>query len=137
MTDPNAYYYPITGRKDTGGVFDRLPIEDLQKNHPRQFTLFILAVAATQGVKDSPIEVTLPAESWMEIAGVHGRPYTEYAGDRKAAEHKKSDFSHDDPKDSLPNPPRYGGMHSTSRKISLLKCECIRLLQVCRLHLAV
>ena len=137
MADPNTYYYPITGRNNTGGVFDRIPIEDMQENHPRQFALFILAYAAVQGVDISYLGVDLLAETYMQIAGVHGKPYTEYAGDRKSPAEKEGDFDEKDPKDTLPIPSRFGGMHSISRQISLLKCECIRLLQVCPLHLAV
>ena len=134
MADPNTYYYPITGRNNTGGVFDRIPIEDMQKNHCRQFTLFVLAYAAVQGVDISSLGVDLLAETYWQIASIHGKPYTEYAGDRKSPEEKDSDFDHKDPKDTLPTPSRFGGMGSTSRQVFLLKCECIRLLQVCRLR---
>ena len=36
MTEPlgQGTFYAITGRKNTGGAFDRIPIEDMQKNHP-------------------------------------------------------------------------------------------------------
>ena len=135
MTGPNTYYYPVTGRSSTGDVFDRIPIEDMQQNHPRQFTLFVLAYAEVQRVDFSSFGVE--AEAYWQIASIHGKPYTEYAGDRKSPEEKEGDFDHKDPKDTLPTPSRFGGMHSTSRQVSLLKCECIRLLQVCRFQWAV
>ena len=115
-----TYYYPIVGRKDTGGAFDRIPIEDMQKNNPRQFTLFVLSYAAVQGVRNTPVSaafpgIDLPATTYWEIAGIHGKPYKEYAGDRKTPQEREADFSETDPKDTLPIPSRFGGMHSTSR----------------------
>ncbi|KAI6137197.1 hypothetical protein F5141DRAFT_1079364 [Pisolithus sp. B1] len=91
MTDLPIYYYPVVGRKSTGAVFDRISIEDMQQNHPHQFTLFILGFAATQGIhhpRDGGFQPVPPAASYMEIAGIHGRPYREYAGDRKMPEQK-------------------------------------------------
>jgi len=123
MTDPKGihgrgtYYYPVVGRKGTGGVFERIPIEDMQKNHPRQFTLFVLSYAAVQGVRNLPVSaafpgIELPATTYMEIAGIHGKPYKEYAGDRKTPKGRDADFSGNDPKDILPTPSRWGGMYS-------------------------
>ncbi|KAI6154136.1 common central domain of tyrosinase-domain-containing protein [Pisolithus tinctorius] len=108
------YYYPIVGRKSTGGVYDRIPIEDMQKHHPKQFTLFVLSYAAVQGVPNPSVGtvfpgVELPATSYMEIAGIHGKPYQEYAGDRKTPDEKASDYNANDRKDTLPIPSRFGG----------------------------
>ncbi|KAG6337216.1 hypothetical protein ID866_1888 [Astraeus odoratus] len=108
------YYYPIVGRKNTGGSFDRIPIEDMQKNHPYQFSLFVLGYAAIQGVHNPNIgiavpTVDLPAVTFMEIAGIHGKPYKEYAGDRKTQAERAGDYSETDPKDTLPVPSRFGG----------------------------
>ena len=129
MTEPlgQGTFYAITGRKNTGGAFDRIPIEDMQKNHPRQFTLFVLSYAAVQGVRNTPLSAAFPGldlpATYMEIAGIHGKPYKEYAGDRKGTKGKEADFDPSDPKDTLPVPSRFGGMHLTSGWLSLLKCE--------------
>ncbi|KAH7890355.1 common central domain of tyrosinase-domain-containing protein [Phlebopus sp. FC_14] len=114
MTD--TYYYPITGRKNTGGVFDRISIEEMQASQPYQFTLFVLGYAAVQGVGTTISQssvlfpgVQLPATSYMEMAGIHGKPYEEYAGDRKTVSDRASDFNANDKKDTLPVPSRFGG----------------------------
>ncbi|KAI6015625.1 common central domain of tyrosinase-domain-containing protein [Pisolithus marmoratus] len=109
-----SHYYPIVGRKSTGRAYDRIPIEDMQQNHPRQFTLFVLSYAAIQGVQNPSVGtvfpgVQLPATSYMEIAGIHGKPYQEYAGDRKTSEERASDYNANDRKDTLPIPSRFGG----------------------------
>ncbi|KAL4070071.1 common central domain of tyrosinase-domain-containing protein [Scleroderma yunnanense] len=121
MADPKhdtrgrgTYYYPIVGRKNTGGAFDRIPVEDMQQNHPRQFTLFVLGYAAVQGVRNLPVStafpgIELPATTYMEIASIHGKPYKEYAGDRKTPKERESDYSEDSLKDTLPVPSRFGG----------------------------
>lgn len=106
-------FYPVVGRKCTGAVYNRISIEDMQKNHPHQFTLFILGYAAIQG-KHNPhttavVQDVLPAATYMEIAGIHGKPYREYAGDRKKQEQKAADYDPADPKDTLPVPSRFGG----------------------------
>ncbi|EGO02352.1 hypothetical protein SERLA73DRAFT_71478 [Serpula lacrymans var. lacrymans S7.3] len=107
-------YYPIVGRKDTNAIFDRLAIEELQSKQPRQFTLFIIAYLAIQqrplqegifasiGLKD-------PAGSFDAIAGIHGRPFTEWLGDQRPPAEQVTDFSHNDKKDTLPVPSRFGG----------------------------
>ncbi|KIJ67237.1 hypothetical protein HYDPIDRAFT_25708 [Hydnomerulius pinastri MD-312] len=111
MTD--TYFYPIVGRRNTGGVFDRISIEDMQKNEPQQLTLFVLGYAAIQGKSIDPTVlfpgVEIPATSYFEIAGIHGKPYHEYPGDRKTAEERASDYSATDRKDTLPIPSRFGG----------------------------
>ncbi|KAI6165504.1 common central domain of tyrosinase-domain-containing protein [Pisolithus thermaeus] len=105
MTDLPIYYYPVVGRKSTGA-----------QNHPHQFTLFILGFAAIQGIhhpRDGGFQPVPPAASYMEIAGIHGRPYREYAGDRKMPEQKAADYDPADPKDTLPIPSRFGGSHES------------------------
>ncbi|KAF9064242.1 common central domain of tyrosinase-domain-containing protein [Rhodocollybia butyracea] len=103
-------YYLITGRKDTGGSYDRLEIEELQKNQ-KQFTLFILAYLVLQGRDPEsvtgeryPIKVP-PAASFPELAGIHGLPFAEWLGDRK----NEADFNPNDSKDTHPVPSRFGG----------------------------
>ncbi|KAH7886251.1 common central domain of tyrosinase-domain-containing protein [Phlebopus sp. FC_14] len=112
----DTYFYPVTGRKNTGGVFDRIPIEELQTSQPYQFTLFVLGYSAVQGVTPTFSQagilfpgIQVPATSYIEIAGIHGRPYTEYAGDRKSVADRASDFNPKDKKDTLPVPSRFGG----------------------------
>ncbi|KAF9235457.1 common central domain of tyrosinase-domain-containing protein, partial [Melanogaster broomeanus] len=81
--------YPLVGRSGTGGSFDRLSIEELQANkqYRYQWSLFILALAGLQrkpidfpGVVYPPLN---PAASFMEIGGIHGKPFREYVGDRE------------------------------------------------------
>ncbi|KAI6043782.1 common central domain of tyrosinase-domain-containing protein [Pisolithus marmoratus] len=107
------YYYPLVGRKSSGAVFDRISIEDMQQNYPYQFTLFILSYAAIQGNNDpiasAGFQYVPPAATYMEIAGIHGKPYKEYAGDLKTPEQKIADYDPADPKDTLPVPSRFGG----------------------------
>ncbi|KAG1873834.1 common central domain of tyrosinase-domain-containing protein [Suillus subluteus] len=99
------YHYPVIGRKGTGGVFDRLPIQTLGKDQPYQFALFILAFSAIQQRSDAPhIE---PAATFMEIASIHGKPYVEWAGDRN--KDTSADYSATDKKDTNPVPSRFGG----------------------------
>ncbi|GJE90071.1 di-copper centre-containing protein [Phanerochaete sordida] len=98
--------YPVTGRKGTG-VHDRLEIEDLQTEQPKQFTLFILAFLALQGRGKAFEGLNIPpAARFTEIAGIHGLPFTEWIGDRTKND---SDFNRKDPKDSQPVPSRFGG----------------------------
>ncbi|KAI6109864.1 common central domain of tyrosinase-domain-containing protein [Pisolithus sp. B1] len=109
-----TYYYPVVGRKSTGTVSDRLHITDMEKSDPYQFSLFILSYSAVQGVRDTTLgfaipDVELPAASYFEIAGIHGKPYYEYAGDRKPPQERAADYSQDSPKDTLPTPSRFGG----------------------------
>ncbi|KAG1810849.1 common central domain of tyrosinase-domain-containing protein [Suillus subaureus] len=101
------YHYPVIGRKGTGGVFDRLPIETLEKDHPYQFALFILAFAVIQQRPDAPQVVGEPAGTFMEIASIHGRPFIEWAGDRN--KNTSTDYSATDKKDTNPVPARFGG----------------------------
>ncbi|KAG1751812.1 common central domain of tyrosinase-domain-containing protein [Suillus lakei] len=101
------YHYPVIGRKGTGGIFDRLPIETLQKDHPYQFALFILAFSAIQQRPDAPQVVEEPAATFMEIASIHGKPYIEWAGDRN--KDISADYSATDKKDTNPVPSRFGG----------------------------
>ncbi|KAG2131871.1 common central domain of tyrosinase-domain-containing protein [Suillus cothurnatus] len=99
------YHYPVIGRKGTGGIFDRLPIQTLQKDQPYQFALFILAFSAIQQRSNAPhIE---PASTFMEIASIHGKPYVEWAGDRN--KDTSADYNAKDKKDTQPLPPRFGG----------------------------
>ncbi|KIK12137.1 hypothetical protein PISMIDRAFT_689732 [Pisolithus microcarpus 441] len=110
-------FYPVVGRKCTGDVYNRISIEDMQQNHPHQFTLFILSYAAIQGNHNphtsAVVQDILPATTYMEIAGIHGKPYQEYAGDRKTPEQKVADYDPADPKDTLPVPSRFGGSHGS------------------------
>ncbi|KAG2143655.1 common central domain of tyrosinase-domain-containing protein [Suillus clintonianus] len=101
------YHYPVIGRKGTRGVFDRLPIQTLQKDHPHQFTLFILAFNAIQQRSDGFEVVEEPAATFMEIASIHGKPYVEWAGDRN--KDISADYSATDKKDTNPVPSRFGG----------------------------
>jgi len=48
------YYYPVVGRKGTGGAFDRLSVQTLKEDYPYQFALFILAFTAVQQRPDAP-----------------------------------------------------------------------------------
>ncbi|KAF9221154.1 Di-copper centre-containing protein [Gyrodon lividus] len=106
-------YYPITGRSSTGGTYDRIPVEELKDDYPYQWSLFVLGYA---WIKGSPIPfpgvVQPPLKnsiSLMEIGGVHGRPYREWAGDRRIPKEAQADFSHVDKKDTNPSPSRFGG----------------------------
>ncbi|KAG1899611.1 common central domain of tyrosinase-domain-containing protein [Suillus fuscotomentosus] len=101
------YHYPVIGRKGTGGVFDRLPIETLEKDHPYQFALFILAFAAIQQRPDALQVMEEPAGTFMEIASIHGRPFIEWAGDRN--NDTSTDYSATDKKDTDPVPARFRG----------------------------
>lgn len=79
----------------------------MQKKHPHQFTLFVLGYAAVQGIHSTPVssafpEIELPTTSHMEIAEIHGKPYKEYSGYRKASEQRVQDYSAEDPKDIFP-----------------------------------
>jgi tyrosinase len=101
------YHYPVVGRKGTGGAFDRFPIETLQKDHPYQFALFILAFTAVQQRPEALHVVEEPAATFMEIGSIHGKPYTEWAGDRN--KDTSADYSPKDKKDTNPVPSRFGG----------------------------
>ncbi|KDQ53371.1 hypothetical protein JAAARDRAFT_197528 [Jaapia argillacea MUCL 33604] len=123
--------YLITGRKNTGGVFPRLPIETLQSTQPEQFTLFILAFLFIQDRQSAFMEVIdfgslAPGASWtnptpdrpgirrlpstfLQIGGIHGLPYEEYPGDPRPETDRASDFSTNDKKDTHPVPSRFGG----------------------------
>ncbi|KAJ7741079.1 Di-copper centre-containing protein [Mycena metata] len=65
--------YTITGCK--GGIQPRLEIRDLQKD-TKQFTLFVLAF---NDVKRANYETA--AARFVEIAGIHGLPYSQWPGD--------------------------------------------------------
>ncbi|KDQ53370.1 hypothetical protein JAAARDRAFT_39428 [Jaapia argillacea MUCL 33604] len=121
--------YLTTGRKTTGGVYPRLPIETLQSSQPEQFTLFILAFLAIQNRTDAlkkvvdlgsltPSEATRLAinpgtsrlpNSYLEIAGIHGLPYEEYSGDPASGDEKSSGYSATQKEGSEPAPDRAGG----------------------------
>ncbi|KAG1881362.1 common central domain of tyrosinase-domain-containing protein [Suillus tomentosus] len=103
------YHYPVIGRKCTGGIFDRLPIQTLEKDHPHQFALF-LAFNAIQQRSDAPHVVKRPAATFMETASIHGKPYVEWA----------ADYSSTDKKDTNPVPSRFGvSRHTSSRSVDL------------------
>lgn len=110
---PLRNYFPITGRNTTQKVFDRLPVQELAVDHPYQWSLFILGFAF---IKDTPIPfpgVVQPplrdTSSFMEIGGIHGKPYREWAGDRRTPVEAQVDFSYLDKKDMNPFPSRFGG----------------------------
>ncbi|KIJ07266.1 hypothetical protein PAXINDRAFT_121149 [Paxillus involutus ATCC 200175] len=110
FTQPRNFY-PVVGRAD--GVFERLPVEELQANEPYQWTLFVLGYAWIQakpipfpGVVQPPLT---PAASLMEIGGIHGKPYREYSGDGRPPAEASSDFDYLDKKDTGPVIPRFGG----------------------------
>lgn len=107
MSSLVEYHYPVVGRKGTGGIFDRLPIQTLEKDHPYQFALFILAFIAIQQRPDAPHVVKEPAATFMEIASIHGKPYIGWAGDRNTD--ISADYSATDKKDTNPVPSRFGG----------------------------
>ena len=106
------YYYPVVGRKATGGIFHRLPIETLQKDHPYQFALFILAFIAIQQRPDASQVVEQLAATYTEIASIHGKPYVEWAGDH--SKDTSADYSANDKKDTNPVPSRFGGISVVS-----------------------
>ncbi|KAG0692058.1 common central domain of tyrosinase-domain-containing protein [Suillus ampliporus] len=101
------YHYPVIGRKGTGGAFDRFSIQQLAKDHPYQFALFILAFTAVQQRPEAHQVIEEPAATYMEIAGIHGKPYVEWAGDRN--KDVSADYSATDKKDTNPVPSRFGG----------------------------
>ncbi|KAE9396998.1 Di-copper centre-containing protein [Gymnopus androsaceus JB14] len=106
-----SQYYLVTGRKDSDGtIYDRLEIEELQKQ-PQQFSLFILAYLALQGRDNNPnVNTNIPqAAAFPELAGIHGLLFREWVGDRKKTEEEKPDFNPKDPKDTNPVPSRFGG----------------------------
>lgn len=107
MSSSTEYHYPVIGRRGTGGIFDRLPIQTLEKDHPYQFALFILAFNAIQQRSDAPHVIEEPAATFMEIASIHGKPYVEWAGDRN--KDISADYSATDKKDTNPVPSRFGG----------------------------
>jgi tyrosinase len=131
------YHYPVVGRKGAGtGIIDRLSIEKLQTEQPRQFALFILAFLAIQQrpLPSSNIfgvslpEVVVPAASFMEIAAIHGKPYHEWPGDHN--KDTSTDYNATDKKDTNPVPSRFGGMSVISTTVSRLTIYFERLLQV-------
>jgi len=69
--------HPVTGA-DTHGIefYPRLNIVHLQKQKPKQFTLFILAWQEIRKPEYQPV-----AARYSEIAGIHGMPYTPWPGD--------------------------------------------------------
>ncbi|PQE33295.1 tyrosinase precursor protein [Rutstroemia sp. NJR-2017a WRK4] len=75
-----AVNYPVTGPPKLspapadGSVPLRLEIRDLQRNHPDQWTLYILGIQAFQQL-DEKTDL-----SYYGIAGIHGRPYRPWGG---------------------------------------------------------
>jgi tyrosinase len=127
------YHYPVIGRKGTGGIFDRLPIQTLQKDQPYQFALFILASIAIQQRPDAPQVIQESAATFMQIASIHGKPYVEWAGDRN--KDTSADYSATDKKDINPVPSRFGGTSVVSTVVAhSLTILCHRLLQVSYIH---
>jgi tyrosinase len=105
--------YQVTGRVNTN-VNARLSIIDLQTNHQKQFTLFVLAYLVVQDrisdvqklLSNFAYTSPLPA-TFQEIAGIHGLPYTLYSGDPNDTD--PSHYDGNDKKDTLPSPSRFGG----------------------------
>ncbi|KIK76378.1 hypothetical protein PAXRUDRAFT_170132, partial [Paxillus rubicundulus Ve08.2h10] len=98
-------FYPIIGRRSTGGTFERLPVQELQAQHPYQWTLFILGFA---WIKNAPIPFANvvnpaldPAITLMDIGGIHGRPYREWAGHGISAEEAQLDLAEDNNKNVI------------------------------------
>ena len=143
MSAPKLNFQPVVGRVGTG-LHDRLAIETLQKEHPEQFTLFIIAYAGIQwqssdldgtgelaitsqlrvpksvfkrkidAAESRPGDPGIPGAfptNFMNIAGIHGKPYVEWGGDRNP---QAADYSPTDPKDINPVPSRFGGTSSFS-----------------------
>lgn len=113
MTTQVRNYFPVTGRNTSQEVFDRLPVQELAADHPYQWTLFVLGWAY---LKDTPIPfpgVVQPPlraiTSLMELGGIHGKPYREWAGDIRTPAEAQIDFSYLDKKDMNPSPSRFGG----------------------------
>ncbi|KAF9231286.1 common central domain of tyrosinase-domain-containing protein [Melanogaster broomeanus] len=107
-------YYPVTGRKTTGAAFDRIPIDELQNDHPYQWALFVLGYAWIENkpipfpgvVEQPPLESAI---SLMEIGGIHGKPYRQWAGDFRPPAEAQADYDANDKKDTNPVPRRFGG----------------------------
>ncbi|KAL0948486.1 hypothetical protein HGRIS_011054 [Hohenbuehelia grisea] len=72
--------YLITGLSAGGKIYPRREVQELAKNSPEQFTLFILASAR---VRDPT--VTPPGPRFADIAGIHGLPYERWPGDPNAS----------------------------------------------------
>ncbi|KAF9477267.1 tyrosinase [Pholiota conissans] len=68
---PKNTHYPTKG---AAGCYERLEIHDFVKNE-KFFSLYIQALDAAYN-KVSPDNV----ESFFQVAGIHGRPYQDYAG---------------------------------------------------------
>jgi len=67
---------PYLIRGAGGATHPRLEIRDLHKNHPEQFTLFILGWAKIRDRNHSPL-----AAQFVQQAGIHGLPYERWPGD--------------------------------------------------------
>ncbi|KAF2822336.1 Di-copper centre-containing protein [Ophiobolus disseminans] len=65
-------YYAITGA--TGGVFPRLEIRELQRAGGEMWNLFLLALTEFQAMDQKTID------SYFQIAGIHGMPWTSWDG---------------------------------------------------------
>ncbi|EJD38197.1 Di-copper centre-containing protein [Auricularia subglabra TFB-10046 SS5] len=79
--------YIVTGRE---GTYPRLNLLDLHKNHPEQFSLFILALTAIQYPDQTvptlppsfkPESIVPEGGTWFNLGGIHGIPYSRYPGD--------------------------------------------------------
>ncbi|KAF8596473.1 Di-copper centre-containing protein [Ceratobasidium sp. AG-I] len=66
----------ITGAGTYTDVYPRLDILDMQKDHPEQFTLLILAWEKIMDKDYRPL-----ATQFEHIAGIHGMPYVPWLGD--------------------------------------------------------
>ncbi|KAF8838220.1 Di-copper centre-containing protein [Paxillus ammoniavirescens] len=95
-------FYPLIGRRSTGGAFERIPVQELQAQYPYQWTLFILGFA---WIKNDPIPFAgvvppelKPAITLMDIGGIHGRPYREWAGHGISADEAQLHLAEDNDK---------------------------------------
>lgn len=142
-------FYPVVGRKGTGLQL-RLPIVTVQKDHPEQFTLLVLALLLIQDRGASVTQLNLFNEGinaqdivlpplpgggvlssmYYNIAAIHGKPYTIWPGDPTPT---PSNYKATDPKDTNPVPSRFGGLlcdfHYTFS--AQLTVRITRILQVC------
>jgi len=82
--------YVCSGRKDTGLVFPRLEIRDLNENYPEQYSLFVLGLMGVQypnaAIPLMPADFRAakllpPGADYFSIGGIHGIPYERWPGD--------------------------------------------------------
>lgn len=67
----SVQYTPVTGASGTG-VVQRQNVQDMQRNNPDQFMMYMAALSSMQSVSESS------TSSYYQISGIHGRPYIPY-----------------------------------------------------------